>query len=296
MADAALTAPTEARLAAAPGPAFSTAPNTALAAATGRRRVASRLPRFVLSAATLALAAAGCGDRAGARGGGADGAAAARPAPPPRPVRDSSGIFVVLRGGDTLAVERFVRTAERIEGEVRDTAGSRLAYTAILGPRGGIGRLEVAWYLPGRHAAGPSQRQTAVVHGDTLVLRIGRRAGGEERRIHVAPGTQPYILASVAMAEQLLRRARAAGADTMRTPLYVIGLGYRLFPVIRRLGRDSARFEVSGNRLPLSLDGAGQIVAGGDVLLDIRVERLDSLGGERRRRADGARGPEAAAR
>jgi hypothetical protein len=68
--------------------------------------------------------------------------------------------FVVRLGADTLAVERFSRSASRVEGDVavRVPNGRLVHYVATLSPAGSITRLELTLRpaAPGPTAAAPA--------------------------------------------------------------------------------------------------------------------------------------------
>ena len=78
-----------------------------------------------------------------------------------------TGEFVVRLGRDTLAVERYTRTADRLEGEqvVRSPRTVHRLYTATFGPGGAIERFELITHNvsggPARWSAGPPRASRA---------------------------------------------------------------------------------------------------------------------------------------
>lgn len=225
-----------------------------------------------LASLSLPLLALACGHR--------DAPPAAEHAPTlavrGAPVADSAGAFVVLRGRDTLATERFSRAGGRLSGVVR-THGRRghtartTAYAADLAPDGSITRLTV------RRLGMPAGDTAVVLPGDSL-LHVSRRGVKRvARRDTATPGLIPYYLPSVALAEQVLRAARARGGDSARVRVLALnGGGVRESVLVRWLPGDSALASVSGNQLRLALDPAGRSILGGwDPNLEIRLERVE---------------------
>src|SRR5438093_12019498 len=82
-----------------------------------------------------------------------------------------TGEFLVRLGRDTLAVERYTRTADRLEGEqvVRSPRTVHRLYTATFGPGGAIERFELVTHNVSG-GPGPLERKaTATFSGDSAV-------------------------------------------------------------------------------------------------------------------------------
>ena len=63
----------------------------------------------------------------------------------PLPAQQGEAFVLLLASGDTIAVERFTRTADRLTGElVMSSAGVRFSYAATLAPDATVTRLENA--------------------------------------------------------------------------------------------------------------------------------------------------------
>lgn len=195
-------------------------------------------------------------------------------APPPaaaaRP--DTGGTFVLLRGADTLVTERYSRSPGRLEGELRAPGGRRWAYRAEIGPAQLVTRLEQRWI--GR---GAPLEASAVFGGDSVVRTVRRgTAPPGVRRDSVPPGSVAYVLPSAALAEQVLRRARALGGDSVQVPVAALGpVGIVRERVrVRWFPGDSVRVSVSGNEVWLMVDPAGRILGARNPNLDLRLERV----------------------
>src|SRR6185503_7761179 len=83
-----------------------------------------------------------------------------------------SGEFLVRLGRDTLAIERYTRTADRLEGEqvVRSPRTVHRLYTATFGPGGTIGRFELVTHNVSGGPGAPETKATAQFGGDSAVV------------------------------------------------------------------------------------------------------------------------------
>jgi hypothetical protein len=95
--------------------------------------------------------------------------------PPP-----ASGQFVTQLGVDTLSIERYTRTADRLEGDVvlRSPRVRTLHYTATLGRNGEMTSLKMNVRRPSLAAAAPDLTTQTITFGPTTtveILRNGQR-------------------------------------------------------------------------------------------------------------------------
>src|SRR5881296_3418145 len=130
-----------------------------------------------------------------------------------------TGEFLVRLGRDTLAVERYTRTADRLEGEqvVRSPRTVHRLYSATFGPGGVIERFELVTHNVSG-GPGPLERKaTASLSGDSAVMTIPRAASTVTMRVRTGTGALPYIGQGYALVEEVTRRARAAGSERYAT-------------------------------------------------------------------------------
>jgi hypothetical protein len=224
--------------------------------------------------ACLALLAA-C-DRSG------EEAAVAEPSAVERNTFAGEAGFLLIRGTDTLAVERYTLGDGALEGEILDVEeGSRLHYVVRLGEDGRVERMELR--LHGADEAEPRQHAIAEVRGDTLVAQS--RGGGEpeEERIRIPRGTFVHLGPSIATLEQMLRRARTMAEDGERVDMPVVIAGRDAeseLPLVERvtvswIGADSVHAVVNrDNQFLGAFDGEGRIQHGMNPAQDVRVERI----------------------
>src|SRR2546427_9879939 len=83
-----------------------------------------------------------------------------------------TGEFLVRLGRDTLAIERYTRTADRLEGEqvVRSPRTVHRLYTATFGPGGAVERLELVTHNVSGGPGPLARTATATFSGDTAVM------------------------------------------------------------------------------------------------------------------------------
>jgi hypothetical protein len=206
-------------------------------------------------------------------------AACDRDTPPPAAndsgaavLADDDAAFAIIHGEDTVAVERFRRTEQRLDGELTDrNSGARLVYGADLGAAARIRRLDVALYAPGDPQ--PQVRASVSFAGDTLVIEQEINGEASSDRTELPPGTTLYLNPSIAMIELLLERGLAD--ETFPLLSLSADAGPRLVEptVVRQNG--TARFIVPGETdVALRVEQVSRIVSGESVGGVPRFERI----------------------
>jgi hypothetical protein len=126
--------------------------------------------------------------------------------------------FVVRLGADTLAVERFSRSASRVEGDVavRVPNGRLVHYVATLSPAGSITRLELTLRpaAPGPTAAAPAHG-TMELRGDSAITVLTIGDSTRTVRVSAGPNAVPFAGFAHAMFEQAVMQARRNGGDSV---------------------------------------------------------------------------------
>lgn len=176
----------------------------------------------------------------------------------------TTGGYIVRLGNDTVAVERFTRTANRIEGEILAKAPfvTVRTWSIDFGPDGRATRAEATTRRPGE--ANPFQSTVTTFTRDSAMSEIRRDTAVQRRRVAM-PG-QVFGLAagpnnSWAITEVLSERFRAARLDSVAFPGYFLGgtAGTTISWV--RMGRDSVRI-YSGDAIWVGrLDRDGRLLA-----------------------------------
>jgi hypothetical protein len=214
-------------------------------------------------------------------------APACAPAPSTPPVASAAapaeapeqGAFITRLGTDTLFVERFTRTAGRLEGEVvgRSPVTTVRRYTAEVRPDGTLGRFEMTVEAPGARNPMPATRYTVEPGGDSLTVRFQRGDSTSLTRVAAGPGVLPFYRGSYALYEQALRQARASGRDSVEVLTYFPGAP-RTSPLwVRITGSDAAVLGDIAGPVPARTDARGRIVAAGPTQAEMTVERVAAL-------------------
>jgi hypothetical protein len=177
------------------------------------------------------------------------------------------GAFVVRLGADTVAVERFTRTAARLEGDavVRQPRTTVRHYVVDFAPDGRVQRAEVVVRSPGAPAgAAPIQRAVATFSGDSVMVEVRRDTSVQTRRLAVGAGVQPVIGSAAtgfASYELLTAGFRRGRSDSAAVRVYLIGTGAGGVWNLRALGRDSVSIYDGNNTFHARVDRDGRILS-----------------------------------
>ncbi|HEU5170946.1 MAG TPA: DUF2911 domain-containing protein [Gemmatimonadales bacterium] len=207
------------------------------------------------------------------------------------------GGFVVRLGTDTLSVERFTRTATRLEGEIasRVPQARYARYVATLNPDATVARIEIR----GEPAdpAGEEPRLTAeVVFGpDSARTTATWNDSTQTFTLKMGPGAMPYIPFSYALEEQYVRRLRRSGQDSLGIQTLQPGGRQAVGISIARRGADAADldflavpgFYPGGQPSRARIDREGRILAldGSNSTFKVAVERVRGVDVEKFRKA-----------
>jgi hypothetical protein len=198
----------------------------------------THLTRGALAAALLALAAAPC---------------EAQRTPP------ETAAFVVTIGSDTLAVERYTRTADSISGEMvsRSPRTVTRSYTAWLNPDGTVRRMRMTSRVPGTPQ--PATVANVSFTGDSVITRVQR--GDSVFSFRVAGRRAfPLVNYSHVFYEQAMMAARASNADSSLVLLVPVGSNQTYPMVVRTVGADSMRLVNIAGVQHVAADARGRLL------------------------------------
>jgi hypothetical protein len=176
--------------------------------------------------------------------------------------QQSTGGYAILRGADSVVVERFTRTAVRLEVRMNAFQAGRLRYAETLSPNASTGRVDLAIFAP-TAAAGdttPTGRASAAFRADSVEL-----IGIDNKKVTAAApnGAVAYVNPSAASFEQIVRRAKAIGGATVQVPVYVLAGGGQTVNVTVTFGEAGAATVVMGPvQVDLKMDAQGAIASG----------------------------------
>ena len=225
---------------------------------------------------------------------------------PPMLAQERGG-FIVRMGTDTLAAERFSRSATQLEGEVVSLVPMARAvrYRAALNPDGTVSRFEISGEPAAPGATGLRTSAEVRFVGDSAHTVATR--GDSTLRFSVAPGagTLPFVPFTYALYEQLARRLQQSGRDSVSVVTLTPGQQQPFgFSVVRRGGSmvdvdflPVPGFYPGGQPAHLQVDAAGRLLAldGSDSPLKVVVQRVNEVDiAEYRRRftaREAAQGP-----
>jgi hypothetical protein len=171
------------------------------------------------------------------------------------------GAFVVRLGNDTVTVEQFTRTADRVEGDIlqRAPTTSVAHYVLTLNSDGTPQRLELSTRRPDGSLMPNQVRSVTVQYGrDTVATQIVRDTVARLRM--VAPGAFPLINNSYALFETTLGRIRVSGIDSTTVPLLNVGAGQATGWPMRIVSPEAARIWYFGSPQLVTLDRDGRIL------------------------------------
>src|SRR5881296_2282952 len=115
--------------------------------------------------------------------------------PAPAALAAQTGQFVVRLGRDTLAIEQYTRTADRLQGEqvVRAPRTVHRIYTASFGAGGALERFELVSHNVSGGPGPQESRSTVEFRGDSAIVTRPRGDGTLTERVKVGTGALPYI-------------------------------------------------------------------------------------------------------
>ncbi len=140
-------------------------------------------------------------------------------APLPAQMAPDSGAFVIRHGRDTVATERFSRTATHLEGtlQLRDPSRTSQRYSAVVAPDATLPLIEITvreGVDSGLSRAKVRQRARVIFKEDSAAVDEVGQSGLVTRVFGTDPGAMPYLNLSFALLEQAVRRARAANGGS----------------------------------------------------------------------------------
>lgn len=184
----------------------------------------------------------------------------------PRTGAAQQGAFVIRLGRDTVAAERYTRTAARLEGDIvyRQPRTTVRHYVVDYGPDGRVQRAEFVIRAPGAAAsAPPQQRAVATFAHDSAVVEIRRDTAVTNRRLAVSAAVVPAFgnAASTWIAlEVLVERLRQSHADSVAVPVYNVGAPATSVWSAKTLGRDSVWLYDGNDVFHVRVDRDGHIL------------------------------------
>ena len=186
----------------------------------------------------------------------------------------SEGAFVMRRDTTVLGTDRFVRTERSLEGEVHQFGDGRVEYRAELRRDETVSRLELRRFAEGETE--PMGIGSIDFRGDSVVARFTEEGDTTVHRIAVPAGSMPIGWGEETGAaewEQVLRRARRLGGDSVELPVLSLRTGQTMPVDVTFPSPDSARITIAGETLHVGVDG-DRMLAGHTANGRWRLERV----------------------
>lgn len=182
--------------------------------------------------------------------------------------------FVVRKGADTVAIERFSRDAATLSGEISQSNGIHTEYVANLRPDGTVEHVEMSRKSPRGDVAIYS-----VDFADALV-RATLSSGPDSERLTVTTPRKPlpFLAVSFALSEQMVRASRLAPGQSATFTAVRMGVGDTATVTITRFHADSVLLAMPDVQLKVALSPAGEVVGGTHLAQHWSVERKAVVG------------------
>ena len=178
-----------------------------------------------------------------------------------------SGTFVIRHAGDTVATERFTRTATSLNGTlaIRNARNTSQNYQAVVAPDASVALIQVTVRESqdsGRVKGKVVQRARVIFKEDSAAVDDVTGNGLQTRVFGTGKGAVPYLNLSFALLEQAVRRARASAPAASEVPLFNLGGGQTLEGKVSALGADSLAVDIGSVEFHLKVDPSGRVLGG----------------------------------
>jgi hypothetical protein len=194
-------------------------------------------------------------------------------------VPGESGVFIIRHAGDTVATERFSRTATTLHGTlaIRNAKGTLQAYEAVMAPDASVPLIEVTvreTQDSGQTNGRILQRARVIFKEDSAAVDDIGTHGMQTRIFGTERGAVPYLNLSFALLEQAVRRSRATTPEATQVPFFNLGGGQTVDARVSKLGADSVSMAIGSVEFRLRVDTAGRVLGGTIPAQQLVAERV----------------------
>lgn len=178
------------------------------------------------------------------------------------PLAAQNGSYLVRLGNDTLAVEKFTRTATRLEGEMAThvpRAGlRRYAYEYDAG--GAPRRAELTMLRPDNPTAPPMQTTVVTFTAESAFVETHRDTAVIRRRVGLPHANGVLAMGPYAAWEVLASRVLRSAGDSITYDVYGVGSTSTVPISAWRIGRDSVGFRTPWDVYHARVERDGRIL------------------------------------
>jgi len=190
-----------------------------------------------------------------------------------------SGTFVIRRSGDTVATERFSRTATVLEGTlaIHNAQSTSQVYRAVIAPDATLPLIEVTVREDadsGRTKGHLVQQARVIFKEDSAAVDDINGRGLQTRIIGTQRGAIPYLNLSFALLEQAVRRSRAGAAPAVEVPFFNLGGGQTVDGKVASIGNDSLSVAIGTVEFHLRVAPDGRVLGGRIPAQNLVVDRI----------------------
>jgi hypothetical protein len=166
--------------------------------------------------------------------------------------------FIIRKGKDTVAVERFTRDASLLTSQLSQTNGVKFEYVANLRPDQTVEHIEMSR----QGLQGPAMT-LSVDFGDTLVA-AAFEAQGKKQQMSIATQTRPmpFLVISFALLEQIARASHPAEAQKVKWIAVRLGAGDTASISVARGQADTLVISAPNGDIKLQLSKTGEVIGG----------------------------------
>ena len=179
--------------------------------------------------------------------------------------------FILRKGKDTVAVERFSRDASTLTGLLSQTNGVKIEYVANLRADQSVEHIEMSR----QGLQGPAVT-LSIDFGDTLVS-ASFEAQGKKQSMIVATQTRPmpFLINSFALLEQIARASHPAEGQKVKWLAARLGAGDTASISVTRGLADTVVVSAPNGDVKLQMSKAGDVIGGWFGPQQWTVERRD---------------------
>jgi hypothetical protein len=183
--------------------------------------------------------------------------------------QETKGEFIVRKGKDTVAVERFTRDPATLTGQLFQTSGARMEYVANLRPDQSIEHIE----LSRQGLQGPVFTMS-IDFGDTLI-NAAFEGSGKKQQMSIATQARPipFFLLSFALLEQIARASHPAEGQKVKWVAARLGAGDTASISVTRGQADTVVVSAPAGDVKLVLSKAGDVLGGAFAPQQWTIER-----------------------
>jgi uncharacterized protein len=154
--------------------------------------------------------------------------------------------FRMILGRDTLVSEVVQRTTTRVDVDMIDKLTNvRWRVGMTLAPDGRVPAMTNAIYRMAQGDTVPFQSAEFEFRGDSVKVTVSGNVS-RVQTLATEPGALPYLNPSMAMIEQVLRRARTIGNAADTVPIFAVSGGQTVPVQVTWVGHDSAVVRLAG--------------------------------------------------